>query len=166
MLQRWAIPLSLSVAVHALLLWWLAAPSSQPGASVQVLQVQVAMGRASAPTSKDAPARTEPADPVASKTAPDRQVSESPSQPAQAVTAPETDERRDAIAAGQIAGEPDPQWQQQLREHLQSRMRYPRGARMRRQQGVAELMFELDRHACFPLEALDRDVVRVAGVAA
>ena len=139
-LQRWSLPLLLSLLVHGALLAWLASrPAGEAGASIQVLQVHVAAVPAQGGVAPDSGAPALPS-------GPDRPVDQAVSEQLgpRAEVADDTPELPEAGATGTDSGKPDSRWQQQLRHHLQDRMQYPRAARLRQQQGVAELMFELD----------------------
>ena len=142
-MSRLGLSLILSLLVHGALLGWLAArPDVGSGPSVNVLQVQVQ----TAPAAGAVPAPSPSAAEAGSTTdQPQRTALPAPSPKEVNTTTAAARARPPASASDASAGEPDPQWQQRLRQHLQARMQYPRAARVRRQQGVAELMFELDR---------------------
>lgn len=153
-LRRWSLPIALSVSVHAALLVGLAQTRASGDAVPQTVvrvSLQPLVGEEPAPAADTPVAPLQQADlsPSSDATAPLAAVSD-PVPGAAVVPVEESI----AVVAGSPVPDQSDRWEQELHRYLQGHMRYPRSARMRRQQGVAELMFELDGRGQVQLLAL------------
>lgn len=156
-LRRLGVPLVLSLLVHLAVLAGLGyvwsgqdrAREGRPQVQVHVLAAQSAGG--TAPASASAPVSRDQPQPVSREKAPAMTRAPGPLVQAGAQAAvPDSTAQAVIAEPGGAAvteqpGEPDPAWQGQLQQHLQAHMRYPRLARLKRQEGVAELHFEVGR---------------------